>query len=89
VRKFLAFQTVKGGAEWKGEYLGKVARWYYAKGEVGYIQYKSNGNKVPLTDGAKPLMTLPDTIPSDLDYDWYINRAKHYLELVGYPKRDM
>jgi len=28
VTKFLSARTVKGGAVWRGQYLGKVVRWY-------------------------------------------------------------
>jgi hypothetical protein len=31
-----------------------------------------------------PLMDLPDTFPSDVDYDWYITEAESILKEVGY-----
>lgn len=60
-------------------YLGKVVRWYYAKDETGTIDYILSGNKVPKSDGAKPLMDLPESLPDDIDYDWYINEAVSLL----------
>lgn len=87
ISKFVAVRNVKGGAIKSGEYLGKVIRWYYAKGEKGFIEYKSNGNKVPKSDGAKPLMNLPLEFPNDIDYDWYIKEATDMLYDIGYYKK--
>lgn len=70
------------------KYLGKAIRWYYgtlADNQRRHIIYAKNGNRVPKTDQAKELMELPQTIPSDLDYDWYINEAQRILKDVGYP----
>tara|TARA_R110000765_G_scaffold45228_2_gene93451 strand:- start:60 stop:1796 length:1737 start_codon:yes stop_codon:yes gene_type:complete len=76
--KFIAVRQVKGGAVWKGQALGKVVRWYYSiNGEA--INYLSNGNKVATSDGATPIMTLPKTLPSDIDYDLYIAKANKML----------
>lgn len=63
------------------EYLGKVVRWYYSiNGKP--IFYKT-GNKVPKTDGAKPMMDLTDYIPKDLDYDKYLQLCNEHLEDLG------
>jgi hypothetical protein len=70
VRQFVSIRNVKGGGMCAGEYLGKAVRWYYAYGSKDYISYRTNGNKVAKTDGCAPLMTLPDELPSDLDYAW-------------------
>ena len=65
-----------------GIYLGKVVRWYYAK-DGNSIHYKNNGNKVPKSDGAHPMMELSDSLPLDLDYDKYIELAIGHLEDTG------
>jgi hypothetical protein len=83
IGKFITLRTVKGGAEKNGQPLGKAIRWYYAKGETGTINYITNGNKVPRTEGAKPLLDLPDTLPEDLDYDWYIRECDEILMDLG------
>lgn len=67
-------------------YLGKAVRWYYAKGESGSIAYKKNGNKVNRTQGAKPIMELPNTCPNDIDHDWYIHEAESILSDIGVKK---
>lgn len=87
IRDFLSLRTVKGGAVKDGSYLGKAIRWYYADGIEGTINYKSNGNTVPRSEGAKPCMVLPDEFPDDIDYDWYIREANDMMMDVGLVKR--
>lgn len=83
VTKFVTIRTVKGGAIKDDKFLGKAIRWYYAKGEDGEINYKTNGNKVPRSDGARPLMDLPDVFPADLNHEWYLNECNEMLMSVG------
>jgi hypothetical protein len=87
IRRFLSVKNVKGGGEKDGVYLGKVVRWYYPKGEAGYIAYVGSGNKVGKTDGARPLMDLPQAFPSDINYDWYIAEAIEMLYDCGYYRK--
>lgn len=84
VRRFVTVRTVKGGAEKDGRYLGKAIRWYYAKGEFGTINYVISGNKVPKSDGAKPLMHLPNEVPLDIDLERYVSDAIEILHEIGY-----
>jgi len=73
-------------AQWvksNGGYLGKVVRWYYSTKGTS-IHYKTNGNKVPKSDSAVPMMELTDEIPKDLDYTWYIKEAYEKLKDLGY-----
>jgi len=83
--------TAYGKARWEPIdhiYLGKAIRWYYAKVPEGFarrIIYAKNGNKVPKSDGAKQLMELCDTLPKDLDMQWYVDEAYRILKDVGYP----
>ncbi len=85
LRKFVTIRQVKGGGvDQQGNYLGRAVRWYYAKGVTDPLTYKVNGYKVARSEGAKPLMDLPDSIPSDLDRDWYITEAQSILRDVGY-----
>ena len=82
ITKFLTVRTVNGGSVFKGEYLGRVVRFYHST-DGDSIHYKKNGNKVPKSDGCKPMMDLNDTIPGDLDYNWYINESYKMLGLLG------
>ena len=83
ITKFLTLRTVKGGAEKNGTPIGKAIRWYYADGEKGTINYVNNGNIVPRSEGAKPLMDIPETFPDDVDYEWYIRECEEILMSVG------
>lgn len=64
------------------QYLGKAVRWYYARGSQSCIVTGAN-NRVAKTDGCKPLMELPDALPSDVDYAWYFAEAKSLLSDLG------
>lgn len=66
------------------EYIGKVVRWYYGKDSPGPIVYNTNGNTVSLSYGAQPCMILPDQLPSDIDYEWYVQNCEKILRDVGY-----
>jgi hypothetical protein len=87
IRRFVCVRNVKGGAQKEGVFLGKVVRWYYAKDQAGTINYVLSGNKVPNSDGAKPLMDLPEEFPTDIDYDWYIKEAVKILYEIGYLRK--
>lgn len=95
IRRFICLRNVKGGAvkvyskpgeepsENPNEFLGKAIRWYYSKTVTGEIVNAINGNKVSMTDNARPLMTLCEDVPEDVDYDWYIKKAEEILEEIG------
>lgn len=86
IRRFVVVRNVKGGAHKDGYYLGKVIRWYHAEGVHGIIQYILSGNKVPNTEGAKPLMELGE-FPEDVNYAYYVDRAYSILDDIGYYDR--
>lgn len=70
------------------DYIGKVVRFYIGRGVTSALHYskknkKGNRNKVPMSDGAVPCMELPDTLPSDIDYNFYINEARRVLRDIG------
>lgn len=70
------------------DYIGKVVRWYYAVGETGVLRYKNPNkqgtrNTVPNSEGAKPLMELPDEFPDDVDYDFYLAETNRILKDIG------
>lgn len=86
IKRFIVVRNVKGGAHKNAKYLGKVVRWYYAKNETGTINYVLTENKVPNTEGARPMMNLAPCIPTDLNFDYYINEAEEMLYDLGYYK---
>ena len=83
IRDFITLRTVQGGAIKDGVLLGKAIRWYHSTSEQGAIHYAKNNNKVPKSDGAKPVMDYPDTLPTDIDYQFYIQEAKNIIKSTG------
>ena len=85
VRRFVTVRKVTGGAIYEGEYVGKAVRWYYSDESLSALHYKKSGNKVPKSDGARPLMVLPDdnAIPYDIDYNWYVVESETILNSMG------
>lgn len=95
ITRFTAMRHVGGGAV-KGDpvepgtpvksgvYLGKMIRWYYSNQVQGVIINAKNGNTVPRTEGARPLMQLPESFPDDIDYDWYEKESYVVLKSIGY-----
>ena len=83
IRQFITVRQVSGGAVKGTEYLGKAVRWYYAQGETGAIHYRKNGNKVAKSDGARPVMVLPESLPVDIDHSRYISEARAILDDLG------
>jgi len=64
------------------EFLGKACRWYYAQGATGCILTPAGG-LVARTEGCRPLMELPSTLPDDLDREWYVAEARSLLADLG------
>jgi hypothetical protein len=63
--------------------LGRMVRWYYATNGAGTIRDRTSGSTVPKSEGCKPLMELPDTLPVDVNYLWYFAEARSLLNDVG------
>jgi hypothetical protein len=86
IRKFVTVRRVAGGGQWAGMYLGKTVRWYYSRDVAQSVQirYVSNGNKVSRSEGCMPCMVLPDALPRDIDYDWYVREAHSILKEIGH-----
>lgn len=65
--------------------FGRVARWYMTTEQLPAITYVGSGNKVPKTEGAKLLMTLPERnkLPPDLDLQWYVKETYEMLSDMG------
>ena len=68
--------TVRGGAQYKDNYLGKVVRFVWVK-EGAPITYVKSGNKVPESDNCLPVMNYNkiNLEKLDIDYDRYIQEA--------------
>ena len=68
-----------------GKPFGRVARWYMTTDTLPPITTVKAGSKVAKTEGAKLCMTIPDTIPKDLDRNWYVQETFEILKDLGVP----
>lgn len=98
IRQFVTVIKVTGGATWRGGYLGKVVRYYWATDGDDILRAKPNAQgthaKVPKTDGAAPIMTFepalgapedaPWVLPADIDYARYEAEAETILRDLGF-----
>lgn len=92
IRKFIVLRGVTGGGTYMpalnsglpNEYLGKVVRWYYGSDKSTWIA-DPKGGRVATSAGAVPVMRLPETFPTDIDYDSYITDAMEMLGDIGMP----
>lgn len=64
------------------EYLGKVVRWCYSTNAPGPI-VRPNGNLVPNSLNSRPVMTLPDEFPDDIDCEFYYQKCLQILVDIG------
>lgn len=69
-----------------GQYLGKAVRWVYCINLKNYIVDSNKFNMVAGSEGALPVMTLPDQMPRGLDFDKYIEIAQGMLKDLGVSK---
>lgn len=98
IRQFVTVIKVTGGATWRGEYLGKVVRYYWATDGDDILRAKPNAQgthgKVPKTDGCRPCMTfeprylqpdgIPWVLPTDIDYARYEAETEEILKTLGF-----
>jgi len=81
---FCSIRKVAGGAVWQNETLGNVVRWYIGLNVMAEpIRYAKNGNRVPKTEKAVPLMDIGDGLPPDLDLSFYVTEAKQMMARMG------
>lgn len=71
-----------------GVQLGRAVRWYYARDCQDYIIDRASLNKVAGSDGARPVMELPQQLPDDVDYCYYVTVAEKMLEDIGYGREN-
>lgn len=90
IRNFVTVSKVNGGCTFRGENLGRVARFYWSTDGEPLFRcnpHPRSGNfaKVPRTGGAKPIMTFDcHGLPDDLDFERYVERAEEMLKNLGY-----
>jgi hypothetical protein len=67
-----------------GEKLGRAVRWYYAANCDDYIVDGKSNNMVAGSEGARPIMRLTTTLPSDINYNHYLKVAEEMLSDIAY-----
>jgi DNA polymerase elongation subunit (family B) len=77
---YVLTKKTKFGAKFRGEYLGKVVRWYY-RTDGDYI-LNMKGHKVPDANGAYPIMNLDDEM-FNIDYARYYQETVKILSSLG------
>ena len=77
---YVLTKKTKFGANFRGEYLGKVVRWYY-RTDGDYI-LNMKGHKVPDANGAYPIMNLDDEMVN-IDYSRYYQETIKTLSSLG------
>lgn len=85
ISKFVMLRRVTGGATWKGEAMGSTVRFYYSNSvpKDSAITYTKNGNKVPQSDGSRPVLDLPDAFPNDVEVERYVGMARMVFKQMG------
>lgn len=78
---FVTIINATGGGTWRGEYLGKVVRYYWSTDSDPILTGK--GRKVAKTDGCRPLMEMDRTMPVDVDFDRYVKEAEKIAVDIG------
>lgn len=81
--RFAFVRKVNGGAAFEAQSIGRVARWYRAKGSQSTILTPKQA-KVSESEGSRLMMTLPPEVPADCDRAWYVERADRMLGQLGY-----
>lgn len=83
IREFIVVRSVTDGANWTGEYVGKVCRWYYSRHCSESLTNAKSGDKVPNSEGARPCQVLPTSFPEDVDFGYYLSLAQKALVEMG------
>jgi hypothetical protein len=92
IRSFVTVIKETKGATWRGKYLGKVVRFIWSTDGapiLGVVPHATTGRhkRTPRSDGCRPVMDLPDTFPTDIDYAAYVAEAQKILIEFGARER--
>lgn len=96
INQFVLTQNVSKDwtTRWNDQPLGNVLRFYKStRPDAAPIMRtpgegaKGNRGNVPDSDHCVPLEDIPDTVPPDLNYPWYVDQAKSLRNLISRPKQ--
>lgn len=71
-----------------GVQMGRAVRWYYRAGSQDYIVDGASLSKVASSDGAMPIARMPDDLPADIDYRYYVSVAEKMLDEIAYGREN-
>lgn len=82
-RRFIHLRAAKDGATYKGEYAGKVLRFYKSKTSTSSIKCAKTGNQIAGSEFVRMAQELSDGLPDDLDFGHYYEEIKKTLYEIG------
>lgn len=81
--KFSFAQNITGGGRFRGQDFGRVARFYKSSKSLDSLVSSKTGNTVPNSQNAELCLKIPQELPSDVDFDFYVDYAKNILYDIG------
>lgn len=81
--RFLHVRAAQYGATFKGEYVGKVLRFYKSKTSSKNLNCAKSGNKIANSDFCRLAQNLPKKMPEDLDFQHYYDEIVKTLYEIG------
>lgn len=92
IRKFSTARTVNGGAVFRGEFLGRVARWYWSSVSKDVIRYRAlnKATKKKIAEGIEMPGAVGNTVPDSdgaeviMDLPKQLPRDIHYDRYIRY-----
>lgn len=97
LQDFIITQQVKGDwmVEWRGQPLGKMVRFYKSNSPDAApivrtpltVEVKGNAGNVAGSESCIPVPDLPNTFPTDIDYQWYIDKANDWITSITRGKK--
>lgn len=82
LRMFVTVVKVAGGAQWRGQPLGRAVRYIWST-NGSPVMYADGSKRVSKTEGARPLQELTDELPPDLDIVRYCEEAARMAADLG------
>lgn len=94
INQFLLSHAATGDYKctWWGEDIGKLVRFYKSTRLTACEIIKTDSVKgrqsnVPNSENCVPIQDLPETLPEDIDYPWYVHEARGLLKLISPAKK--
>ena len=83
IHPFMTLKKASGGCNKDGVDLGGTVRWYRSTSTNTPILNNKSGNIVAGSTNGMPCLDIPDDLPTDIDYDYYIDETYRLMAFVG------